>query len=219
MKRPLIILGASGLAREMAMMAEQLNASEHCWDILGFISELKKDVGKNLGIASVIGDDGWLLSQDFEADLLIGVGYPKLRATILTPYLEQHTRFRFPNLIHTSATSDYRRLEIGRGNVITAGCRLTCDIRIGDFNLFNLNTTVGHDVSIGNFNVINPGTNISGGVHMADRILAGTGCQILENLTIGSDAVIGAGAVVVKDVSASQTVAGIPAKPLEKQKC
>lgn len=216
MRRNLIILGSSGLAKEMAMVAEYANARSHAWKFLGFIGAHASETGKDLGMGRVLGDDDWLLDGDLEADLILGVGYPKVRAKIIDRYLGKGARFGFPNLVHPSATLDFHRVELGRGNVITAGCAFTCDIEVGDFNLFNLNTTVGHDARIGSFNVFNPSVNISGGVTIGSRVLAGTGCQILENLSIGDDATLGAGSVVVKPVEAGLTMVGIPAKPLPR---
>jgi len=214
MKRKLIILGTKGLAREVAMIAERINDREHRWEFCGFVGGTSDEAGKNLGLGSILGDDDWLLSQNFAADLVIGIGRPKIRAKTLSLYREQ-SRFEYPNLIDPRAFFDFRRLEFGCGNVVTAGCAFTCDIRVKDFNYFNLNTTVGHDVNIGSFNVINPGVNISGGARFADRVLVGTGSQILEDARIDSDATIGAGAVVKGHVPAGQTVVGIPAKPIE----
>ena len=64
--------------------------------------------------------------------------------------------------------------------------------------------------------MFNPGVNLSGGVRVGDRVLAGTGSQVLENLTVGSDATIGAGAVVRENVEPGQTVVGVPAKPISR---
>jgi sugar O-acyltransferase (sialic acid O-acetyltransferase NeuD family) len=217
MRRKLIVLGSSGLAREMAMVAEQIDAREHRWDFLGFVGASMEEQGRELGVGKVLGDDEWLLARDFEADLVIGVGYPKVRASILRRYLSAGDRFQFPNLVHPSATLDFRRVELGRGNVITAGVAMTCDIRIGDFNLFNLNVTVGHDAEIGSFDVFNPGVNVSGCVRVGDRVLVGTGAQILENVEIGADATVGAGAVVRGPVEPATTVVGVPAKPLPQR--
>jgi sugar O-acyltransferase (sialic acid O-acetyltransferase NeuD family) len=198
----------------MAMVAEQVNAREHKWELYGFIGDETAEIGKNLGVAAIVGNDEWLLQQDFEADLIIGIGYPKVRAKVLAPYLAQGDRFSFPNLIHPSASIDFRRVELGQGNVITAGCAFTCDIVVHDFNLFNLNVTVGHDDNIGSYNVFNPSVNISGGVQVGNRVLAGTGSQILENLIINDDAILGAGTVVRKNVGIGETIVGIPGKPL-----
>lgn len=45
----------------------------------------------------------------------------------------------------------------------------------------------------------------------------GSGSTLLAGITIGENAMIGAGSVVVKDVSANTTVAGNPAGPLKIQ--
>jgi len=43
--------------------------------------------------------------------------------------------------------------------------------------------------------------------------LIGTGAQILQYISIGDHAVIGAGAMVNRDVASNTTVMGVPAKP------
>ena len=216
LQRDLFIIGTSGLAREMAMLAEAINARQQQWNIRGFISESKQDIGAPVQGGVIIGDDEWLLRSNIEADLFIGIGFPHIRERVLIPYLDEGDRFNYPNFIHPSVISDSKRVELGRGNAIAAGCVLTCDIVLGDFNLLNLNTTMGHDVFIGNYNVMNPGTNVSGGVKIGHRILLGTGSQILENRVVGDDTIVGAGAVVTKDFPPGETVVGVPAKPLKK---
>lgn len=49
---------------------------------------------------------------------------------------------------------------------------------------------------------------------LGKRVNVGAGAKILGNVTIGDDAVIGANAVVIKDVPAGHTAVGIPAKIL-----
>jgi acetyltransferase-like isoleucine patch superfamily enzyme len=46
----------------------------------------------------------------------------------------------------------------------------------------------------------------------------GSGATLLGGITVGEDAVIGAGSVVTRDVSAGSTVAGNPAKVLERNR-
>jgi serine acetyltransferase len=75
---------------------------------------------------------------------------------------------------------------------------------------------VGHDARIGNFNVFNPSVNVSGGVRIGNRVLAGTGCQILENLPVEDDAILGAGSMIRTRVGAGVTMVGVPAKPLQR---
>jgi serine O-acetyltransferase len=49
---------------------------------------------------------------------------------------------------------------------------------------------------------------------LGDDIFIGSGAKLIGGITIGSGARIGANSVVLHDVAAGTTVAGIPAKPL-----
>jgi sugar O-acyltransferase (sialic acid O-acetyltransferase NeuD family) len=198
----------------MALLIEQVDTAREMWAFEGFIGSVGEVIGRDLGFGSVVGDDDWLIQSSIEADLVIGIGSPDIRAQALARYLAAGPRFTYPNLIHPSAVLDQRCVRAGRGNTITAGCVFTCDIQVGDFNLFNLQTTVGHDARVASYCVLNPSVNVSGGVAIGDRVLVGTGAQILENRVIGPDATIGAGAVVTRDVAEGATVVGVPARPI-----
>ena len=163
-----------------------------------------------------LGTDGDLLGGSSVGDVALGIGIPALRARVVALYLAESERFHFPNLFHPRAVVEPEddRVVLGRGNVLCAGAVLTCDISIGDFNHFNLNSTVGHGATVGNGTVINPGANISGGVRIGNQVLVGTGAQILENVEVGDHAVVGAGAVVRNRVIEGETVVGVPARAL-----
>ena len=47
-------------------------------------------------------------------------------------------------------------------------------------------------------------------------MVVGTGAKILQYLEIKSDSIIGAGAVVAKNVEEGSTVVGVPAKAIKK---
>jgi serine acetyltransferase len=51
-------------------------------------------------------------------------------------------------------------------------------------------------------------------VRVDDGAFVGIGATVIQNLRIGRDATVGAGAVVIHDVAARTTVVGVPAHPL-----
>jgi acetyltransferase-like isoleucine patch superfamily enzyme len=56
---------------------------------------------------------------------------------------------------------------------------------------------------------------VFGQVTIQDDVWIGTGAIILPNVTIGEAAIVGAGAVVTKDVAPRTVVVGNPARPLK----
>jgi|LakMenE01Jun11ns_1017448.scaffolds.fasta_scaffold9838724_2 serine O-acetyltransferase len=61
---------------------------------------------------------------------------------------------------------------------------------------------IGHQVTIGNRNGVMAAPKIG------NRVYIGAGAKILGPVTIGDDAIVGANAVVTKDVPARATVVG-----------
>jgi acetyltransferase-like isoleucine patch superfamily enzyme len=68
-----------------------------------------------------------------------------------------------------------------------------------------------------NFSRIRPYIkDVHGYIEIKDDAWLGTGAIILPNVRIGTGAVVGAGAVVTKDVPDFTVVGGIPAKVIKK---
>lgn len=217
MSQDIYILGAGGLAREVAYLIQAINqaAPEPLFTIQGFVDVDPDKVGEEVGPYRIVSTEVDLLQRTGVA-VAIGIGDPRILRK-LAARLPQHPGLSFPNLVHPAATADWKRITLGQGNVICAGVALTTDITLGSFNLLNLNTTVGHDTVFGDGCVVNPGANISGGVVVGDGVLVGTGATVLQYRSIGEGAVVGASAVVTKDVQPGVVVVGSPAKPLPKK--
>lgn len=215
MHRRLHIIGTSGLAKEVAQLADTIRyaTSAPVWDEIVYISQDTAEVGKTMPFGVVAGTDALLLTATEPIDVAIGIGLPAVRRRVAR-VLGQLPHLCFPNLIHPKALVDQRWVRLGIGNIVAAGCVFTCDVEAGDFNLFNLNVTVGHDARIGSYNVFNPGCNLSGNIRIHDACLAGTGSQVLERIQLASDCTLGAGGVLTKSCNVEGTVlTGIPARP------
>jgi sugar O-acyltransferase (sialic acid O-acetyltransferase NeuD family) len=217
--RPLVIVGAGGLAREVrdVLVARQAAAlpGEWTWEFRGFVAEDQLDVEQgDISSGRWLGTPTEFLEMAAEpTGYVIGIGSSRVRREIAARFDE--AGHQAVSLVHPSATFGADVL-IGPGSVVCSHASLTTHIRIGRHVLINLNATVGHDVVISDFVTVNPLVAISGAVTVESGVLLGTTSCILQGLTVGTDAVVGAGAVVIRDVEAGATVVGVPARVVKE---
>jgi acetyltransferase-like isoleucine patch superfamily enzyme len=89
--------------------------------------------------------------------------------------------------------------------------RMGNNVRLSECTLF------GHDGSVNMLNVAyNKKLDKVGKIDIKDNVFIGHGALVLPGLTIGPNAIIGAGSVVTKDVKEGSVVAGNPAKEICK---
>lgn len=207
---PLILYGAGGLGRELLAVVRR------CGRIaLGFVDDADT-AGTMVNGIPVLGNGEWLVSNRPDAEVLVAIGEPSVKMTIVRK-LEHAGSIRFCAALVDPAAHllDSITIRLGTGSVITAGCVLTTGITVGDHVLINLNTTVGHDTVIGNFASVMPGCSLSGQVTIGSAVLIGSGATVLNKINIGNNCMIGAGSVVNHDVAPDRKVVGVPARELK----
>lgn len=212
MTREIVILGASGFAKEMVFLLENsCTLDGESWIIKGFIDE--KTESSVLGY-KILGNDDWLLQYDKEINVVVGIGDPHIKYRVVNK-LKGNKHIIFPNIIAKSA-------RLGNGVVLGEGCIicdmniLTVDVHLGDFVTLNLNNTIGHDAVIGDYTTINPGCNISGNVNIGKLAMIGTGTKIIQGIDIGEESIVGAGTVIIRNVGVRCTVVGNPGRVIKK---
>lgn len=184
------------------------------WNVIGFYDD-GKQIGEMIGKLGVIGTMKELLQVKVKTEVIVAIGNPVVKRKLVEK-LSANQFISFPALVHPQALlQDHTTIRIGAGSIITAGAILTTDIRIGVHVLLNLNCTIGHDVQIGDYSSVMPGANIAGEVNIGYDVLIGSGANILTGIHIGNRARIGAGAVATKNILESETVVGVPARPLK----
>ncbi len=118
---------------------------------------------------------------------------------------------------------------------VRGGCVLDKSVHVGT-NTERKNARVGAESKMGHFSyvgdaVLGRDVNVGAGCVFANfdgknkhesrignKVFLGSNSTLVAPVTIGDRAVIGAGAVVTKNVPAGVTVVGVPAKPFQKKK-
>jgi len=202
----LLIIGASGHGKVVADIAIKMNRWEH----IAFLDDnslLHKSL--NLDVIGKIKDISKYLS---EYDFFVAIGNNQVRENIMRKLEDMGANI--PVLIHPSAVIG-EQIEVGFGTAIMAGAVINCCCNIGKGCIVNTGATLDHDNVIDNYVHISPGVNIAGTVKVGKNSWLGIGSIINNNITITSNCVIGAGAVVVNDIIEPGTYIGIPARLME----
>lgn len=212
--KDIAIYGAGGFGREVACLIHSINdaCDEDCdkWNLIGFFDDgIEKGTKNEYG--EILGGKEELNSWTSKLAIALGFGSPAVIKNAVDNI--KNPNVYFPNIISPDVKFfDKDNFSIGIGNIICAQCLLSCNVHIGNYNIFNFRSSAAHDSQIGNFNVLMPDVKVSGRVKMGDGNLLGVGCAIIQMCKIGNDAIISAGSVLYGNAKDGKTYMGNPAR-------
>ena len=213
MMKDLIIFGASGFGREVAWLVERINKVSPTWNLLGFMDDNDAIHGTNINGYQVLGGTAAVVDYP-DAFFVCAVGASRVREKIICNMKRINPGIRFATVIDPSVEmSDL--VTIGEGTIICAHTVITVNIVIGSHVIINLDCTIGHDAVLHDFVTLYPSVNVSGKAEIGHGSEMGTGMQIIQGKTVGDNSIVGAGAVVIKDIPSGCTAIGCPAKPIK----
>ena len=163
--------------------------------------------------------DNEFINLKNEKKIFICISNSKIRRE-LSKKLQVNNEVSFPK--HFDNLSDvYNKDKIGEGSLISQFVTITDNVKIGKFFHANLYSYVEHDCIIGNYVTFAPAVKCNGNVTIMDNTYIGSGAVIKNGtkekpLIIGKNVIIGAGAVVTKNVPDNSIAYGVPARVIKK---
>jgi len=206
MKNKLIIIGASGHGKVVADIAIKMNK----WQSIAFLDD-DESIKTSMGL-QVIGKTADAFTYKDEADFFVAIGNNATREKVQQKLIKEELNVIC--LIHPSAVIG-TDVEIGIGTAIMAGVVVNSSSRIGKGCILNTSSSLDHDNIIGDYVHISPGVMAAGSVTVGKSTWLGIGTVVSNNVNICSDCKVGAGAVVVKDITEHGTYVGVPVRKID----
>lgn len=205
----LVIIGASGLAREVYDLALTCYADQSNFKVKGFLSDGPSNI-EEMGYPKVLNTvSGYEVEEGDVFFCAIGnVNDRKKTCEIIL--MKGGT---FINLIHPTAIIS-PSAKIGMGVAIKAYSSLASDVCIGNFVYLQSSVILGHDVVIGNFCQVNSFSFFAGYCFIEDLCVINAGAKLIQKSKVETGATVGIGSVVLTRVKAGTTVFGVPAKKI-----
>ncbi|WP_455584543.1 acetyltransferase [Bacteroides sp.] len=185
-------------------------------DVVGFLDDNSDLHGSDVNGIPVLGGINLLDSLKYTnqvESVYCPIGNNKLRVEILTKAKE--FGYQIPNYIHSTVNLS-PNVEIGEGVYILLNTSIMPYVTIRNYVMISMNANIAHH------SVLEEGTFISTGVNFGAGIVAhrysyiGISATVMTGIkTLGENCLIGAGAVVIKDIPEKAVVAGVPAKVLK----
>lgn len=212
-RKDLLIYGFGGFGHEVACLINHINAEEPRWNLLGYIDD-GVAVGTESRYGKVLGNIDTVNSWDKPVSVVIAIGNCRVVESLSQKISNKNVDF--PNIIAPNVFFfDKESVRMGKGNIITFGCRFSCNTSLGDFNILNGNISMGHDSSLGSFNVLFPETRISGRTVVGNSNFFGARVFVSQCLKIGNNCRFGAGSYVLRKTKDGYLYMGNPAKRVE----
>ena len=205
----MIIIGAKGFAKEILEILHQNNELEG----LAFYDDVNHDLPDLLyDKFPILKNENQVKEhfQNYGNEFTIGIGNPLLRKKMLEKFEALGGKLK-STLSKLSDIGSYE-VQIGAGTNVLSGAILSNSVSIGKANLIYYNAIITHDVITGDYVEISPGAKLLGRCSVDDFSSVGSNAVILPDVKVGRNVIIGAGAVVSKDLPDNCVAVGIPAK-------
>lgn len=211
--KDIVILGAGGLGKEVAQLIKDINQDKKTWNILGYIDETAEKHGSVINDTAVLGNFDWFEKENrMNLWAVCALGNPKDKYNLLKK--SSAVNINYATLIHPNARIN-KYSEIGFDCIICCNSFISVNTKIGNHICINPGCGIGHDTVIEDYSSLYWNVSLSGNVTIHEGCEIGSKATVIQKKTVGKWSVLGAGAVIVKDIPAFCTAVGVPAKPIK----
>ncbi|MFD2201835.1 NeuD/PglB/VioB family sugar acetyltransferase [Shivajiella indica] len=203
----LVIIGASGLAREVYDLAHICFSDSPDFKVKGFLSDGPSNI-EEMGYPPVLGkvDEYVVESGDY---FFCAIGNVHDRKKTVEIILSKGGEF--VNLIHPTAIIS-PSVKLGKGIAIKAFCSIASDVEIGSFTYLQSSVIIGHDVQFGEYCHVNSFSFFAGNSKLENLCTVNAGAKLIQKALVEEGGTVGMGSVVLNKVKKGTTVFGVPAK-------
>lgn len=219
--KKLIIIGGHGNGTVALSTMHDINkaAGKKEWECLGFLNDFEKEP---INGYTVLGKVEKQVAESYLADPDVYFIYSLISIKLNFSFLHKLDSLeipvdRFATLIHpTAVISEFANL--GKGVVIQPFVSVGPNVRIGNYVQIFAQALIGHGATLKDYSYVANNACVGAHLHLDEGAYLGTNCTTIENIRIGKWAVVGMGAVVIRDVEDYAKVVGNPAREIGKVK-
>jgi sugar O-acyltransferase (sialic acid O-acetyltransferase NeuD family) len=209
-----IIFGASGHGSVVLDCIEK----EAKYNVVGFADSFEEKGTEVCGY-QVLGSEydlPFLIEKYQLQGGVVAIGDNSTRSLVVQRILKIAPNFNYISVVHPKAELG-KGVHIGAGSVVMPGVTINVNARIGKHCIINTNSSLGHDGLINDFSSLAPGVCVGGNFVLGKGSAICLGSNIIENITIGSHSVVGAGSLVLDSIADNLLVYGAPARVIKKR--
>lgn len=210
-RQPLVLVAASGLAREVMAAA----ASTHRFDVVGVLDDDPTKRSAAFGPTRVVGAiDDAVRYPDAQFVVCAGRGEVRERIVGRLSHLGIGDE-RYAAVVGATAVVPVG-CTIGAGSILLSHVSLTADVTVGRHVVVMPQAVLTHDNRIEDYATICAGVALGGNVRVGRSAYLGMNASVRQDLRIGEYATLGMGSVLLNELPAGRTWAGVPASDLHR---